>query len=461
MMKAAGLIFLALLLALVAVVASPILTKNPLFLAGLPIAGFCLLLVFLKPDTVFMLILLSRAVLDPILEKTKIGGGAGLGFLLNVFVIMLTGVLISKKTGILKRLGPARYWIPFLGACVISGFTSAERVQAIRLTLNLTTYACMLAAPFLMLNRSSERPKWIKYLLWATYIPVLSTYVGVATKSEMLYFFAADRGAVKGTFSHPNILAFFMVFSATLLIYILRCEPFRLTLAKRMKHAAYLLIVLGALVLTETRSAWIACAVVMGMYALQKERKWLVILALGLGVALALPPIQARIKDLTSESGRKSKELNSMDWRIKLWQSSMPYIARRPLTGYGLGEFQPMSTQFFTLEKKHGAPAHNVYVELLFEVGLLGLLTYVSIYLAILRLFWGYQKKGATESDRRAAFILFWYVVGFMAVSFSDNTLYYLAHNWYFWFFVGLQLRGMELARAEAEPKAVPAPSAA
>jgi hypothetical protein len=39
--------------------------------------------------------------------------------------------------------------------------------------------------------------------------------------------------------------------------------------------------------------------------------------------------------------------------------------------------------------------------------------------------------------------LLFAYVLSYAMVSFSDNMLYYLAFNWYFWFFIGLSARSV------------------
>jgi O-antigen ligase len=87
-----------------------------------------------------------------------------------------------------------------------------------------------------------------------------------------------------------------------------------------------------------------------------------------------------------------------------------------------------------------GAPAHNAYLGILFETGIIGLLSYLFIFFAIL-------KKISLKLSiilKKTSFeyaIIFSYVLSYMVSSFSDNMLYYLAFNWYFWFFIGIMLK--------------------
>ena len=135
-----------------------------------------------------------------------------------------------------------------------------------------------------------------------------------------------------------------------------------------------------------------------------------------------------------------------MVWRFRLWESSVDSIKRRPFTGYGLGSFQELSADFFNLEK-NGAPAHNAYLELLFETGLIGLLSHLAIYFTVLKVFFSRIWRQTKEKSIEAT-LLFSYVIGYIFVGVSDNTLYYLSFNWYFWFFVGLILQCIHLDEA-------------
>lgn len=70
------------------------------------------------------------------------------------------------------------------------------------------------------------------------------------------------------------------------------------------------------------------------------------------------------------------KENGSMDQRIELVTSFVPYFYESPLIGYGPDQFK--------VEVGNGLYAHNNTVELLINYGLLGTLMYYSMYLVIL-----------------------------------------------------------------------------
>ena len=94
--------------------------------------------------------------------------------------------------------------------------------------------------------------------------------------------------------------------------------------------------------------------------------------------------------------------------------------------------------------------AHNVYVELLFETGILGLIAYLGIFLQLLAGF--YLKIRARQDLSAECAVVFSFLIGYLSVCFSDNMLDYVAFNWYFFFFLGLAARSLNLpAKVETE----------
>ena len=431
----------SLLIGLATLVAAPMLTKNVLFLAALPVAATLFLVMVLNIRHMFIFIIMTRAFLDPILAKTKIGGGSGIGGVLNLFVIVMVVLLIAKQPKVLSKNRFVLPWIVFLGLAGLTVFYAPFPGQSVKLLLNLATYAAIFVVPFFIVNDEKEKKFWIKLLFVSSFIPVGFATLGLVVHHPMLYSF--DR--LQGTFTHANILAFYIVLVITVTFYVLRTNILRLTPMQKMFLLFYLADLVLILVVTETRSAWMSFAALFLIYGLLKERKMLFILLVGGALMLALPAVQVRLSDLSEGTGvRSSEKLNSWAWRVKLWESAMPSIRNRFAVGHGLGSFEVLSADFFKLERGKGAPAHNVYVELLFETGIFGLLAYLGIYWAMLKVLFSriYKTRGAPSTE---AAIVFSYVVGYMMVCVSDNALYYLAFNWYFWFFAGVILRTADL----------------
>jgi len=95
---------------------------------------------------------------------------------------------------------------------------------------------------------------------------------------------------------------------------------------------------------------------------------------------------------------------------------------------------------FESVSESEGYGAHNTYLQVIFETGILGIAAYLGIYLKLLRTF--YTKMRNTLGQRSTeSIILFCYIVSYIIVSFGDNMLYYLPLNWYVWFFIGIIMR--------------------
>ena len=77
--------------------------------------------------------------------------------------------------------------------------------------------------------------------------------------------------------------------------------------------------------------------------------------------------------------------------------------------------------------------AHNVFVQLLFETGIVGLFSYIWIFLRGLSWVALYAKY-----DRPGVALTIGVVISYLVVCWSDNLLEYISFNWEFWFTVGL-----------------------
>ncbi len=421
----------------------PIVTQKPILLLALPVALLIFMFMVLNIRTMFLVVLLTRALLDPILAMTQVeASGGGIGGLLNLFVIVMFLSQVLKQPQVLKKNKYVMPWLVFFGACFLSAVFASNRMGAIKLMMNLMTYTAMFFIPFFLVSTQADKKYWVKVLFVSTLLPTFLALVGCVYHHPMLHVY----GRLKGTFAHSNILALYLLFVIVLCFFIQRTRAISMSLLQRGWMWVYILIGIAVLVVTETRSVWIAFALFFAIYGFFKERKILVLGAVGLVILLAVPAVQERLADLKEGTGvRTNEKLNSMSWRFKMWEAATPLILKKPVTGYGLGSFQAMSQDFFDKANQDvGSPAHNVYVELLFETGLPGLLAFCFLILSILKTFLVRMARSNSPPAMESA-IYFSYFIGFLFVSFSDNTLYYLSVNWYMWFVLGLTIVGWQL----------------
>lgn len=416
---------------------------------ALPVAAAIFMFMVLNINTMFTMIILSRAFLDPVVEQTKMqGGGAGIGALLNIFVIVMVILIILRNPWMIKNNPYWKRWLFFLACCSLTVVFSPVRADSIKLVLNLTTYACIFMVPFYLIRSEADKKRWLWMIFYASFVPIFMANVGAVTHIEFLYVWKR----LKSTFTHSNILAFYCVLLIAICVYFLRTRMMRLSLMQRFMMWMYLLNIMAILIITETRSAWISCAVFFALYSVMAEKKLLIVGVLAGCVLFFLPPVQERLSDLQEGTGVYSNQkLNSWAWRQRLWSDATPEIKKKIVAGHGLGSFQYYSKEFSDLEKGHGAPAHNVYVELLFEAGLLGLIGFLAIYQKILSTMYKRYKMRLGDVSRESA-ILFSYLIGYLMVCYSDNALYYLAFNWYLWFFAGVLVASGKFAVPAVKP---------
>ncbi len=161
-----------------------------------------------------------------------------------------------------------------------------------------------------------------------------------------------------GTFPHPNVLGGFLAATLPLVIR----ELFK---NKKIFYVITLAIGCMALFLTFSRSAIIVGVLAMGFVLWQKmkQKKFLIVLMI---LFLSLIAYRLSLIALNDESVVVREELNTA--AVKIWQQS-------PLVGVGLGNFLvelpktiPTRTVYFL------QPVHNIYLLLLTETGIVGLI---------------------------------------------------------------------------------------
>ena len=153
----------------------------------------------------------------------------------------------------------------------------------------------------------------------------------------------------------------------------------------------------------------------------------------------AVPLVQERFQDLmTRTTGTMSSGLNSLAWRVTVWKQSFHFIKESWFVGHGLSSFSYYSPRFF-IDNSSELDAHNVFIKLLFETGILGVTSYLMIFFAMIKAF----AARAFSSVRSVAIegaLMTAYIISYLVSCASDNLQAYLAYNWYFWFFLGVTL---------------------
>ncbi len=312
----------------------------------------------------------------------------------------------------------------------------------------------MFVLPLAIVRTQATAIYFTKVIVLSSVLPVLYGLLQLVTGID---WYQGTR--IASTFTHPNIFAFYLLTTIAIIVSLLASSHVTLSERSRRFLTLYLVPLLVLLIATKTRSAWAGCLVLLLVYGTIQDRRVLV-LALTLPIlALALPAVRDRLLALASGNEYVGwvQSVNPYAWRQILWQKALPLIQQQPIFGHGLYSFPYYSPSFFPLESSRGVDAHNVYMQLLFETGALGLMAYLWIFwrkFAFLFRYWDFDRRGLTMVATMVSV--------YLIICYSDNLLEYVSYCWCFWFTLGVicaHLSHYRLARIEPRHKAIEMPA--
>jgi putative inorganic carbon (HCO3(-)) transporter len=260
----------------------------------------------------------------------------------------------------------------------------------------------------------------VKIFLLSAIVPLL---VGFHQKLTGVGFFSPPAyKRIYATFFHPNPYGLYLSFIIVLTYALLH--------TKQRRSARVALVLLLAcsglsLLLTYSRGAWIALLVSAAVVA--TLTRWRSALAALGGIVLVLtfvPHILYRFEDVTGTAHQ-----GSFWWRVQLWKKMASLVGSNALFGHGLGSFYYFS---------QGWAAHNDYLRLAFETGLVGLVLYLCSVLSI-GFFVLRRIRGEVDPLSRVLSVAFCgLVAGFLVASAVENVVMMPVLQWYFWALAGL-----------------------
>jgi putative inorganic carbon (HCO3(-)) transporter len=307
-----------------------------------------------------------------------------------------------------------------------------------------------------------------------------STFADTSASSNSWFSFVPKSPPVLRMFSilpdsHSfGLLALFLIPFAMILTYFAKNKWQRVFFWKSIFLTAW------AVVLSGTRGIWVAIIPVLFLlifldlkrrdastHALIK--KLIAPILIVVVLIFVSPYIQKGLNDIfnnNAKSGLQRVEsiynLNdsSNSGRIFIWKNTLNYVAHHPITGAGFGNFietlkgavLPDADSNYTnlsleREERFNLPAkyitaHNLYLDILAEVGILGFLAFALYFKSILSALYKFYKKSGAEFAKNPyvfyvlAFAI--YLIWLLAYSFVDGTL--LNDRVLIYFFVSLAL---------------------
>lgn len=209
------------------------------------------------------------------------------------------------------------------------------------------------------------------------------------------------RARVQGAGGYA-VIGFFSSYLtfAHLMVFPLAAATTR-ALAGSVPAAAASVAMLASIVLSTARGAWIALLGGVVVLALVGGRRWAVRLvpaaALVAGLTVALSPnLRAQIEPMFTLEGPNAG-------RVAIYRANLDIVREHPVLGFGFGRYRPHAKPYYEPypaadRKSH---AHNNFLHMAAEAGLLGLAAFALLYAMILRL--GWDAVRATRGTAAAA----------------------------------------------------------
>jgi len=396
---------------------------------GLLFIFLIILIYFFAPVFFIFLILLLRPTLDPILINIRIldlGLGGLIGFIL-IFLALIS--FFIKKTNFNK---PSKIlfsaFIVFAFIQSISFFTSSDNLEGFK---EMSRTMSIVAIFSLILIHVQSKKDALLVLKGISLSCVLPLIIGIFYNPFVDKHGEGHR--FQSVMEHPNVMAFF-------LIVVIGCVIFRIVEENNEKgqfsnfDRLYLVSLVVALILTKTRSAWVAFFIMIFITSVLFYRQYLVYLMLICLLAGFTPFVQNRVLNAVnfSKTSISINQESSFGWRVEQWKNLFQKGMQQPFWGQGWMADIRISG--------NNLAAHNDYLGLFVRYGIFAMLLYYFLYFYIFLIARNNLRFSKEILTLKMSRFFVAYIPAFLIMSLSENLFSYVVVHWLFWALVGVYM---------------------
>ncbi|MED4157534.1 O-antigen ligase [Shouchella clausii] len=342
------------------------------------------------------------------------------------FVYLLSFIFLIKDRKISHFKKIDKWLIVLLITSVISVLWSVNpivTVQRVATILGTTIFGLFLGFTFSL-------KQIIKILSVSFVFIIMMTFIAVLFYPHQGLFLDHRGVTWQGVFPHKNWLGRYMVLGAGVYMFIILLSERKLT-----KLISFLLICisLGILFMTGSTTSYIILLAIFVLLPLFSgfKLKGNLFLSMSSFVLAATTLLAILILDrLNSILELFGRDL-TFTGRTDIWSATLHMVSIRPF-GYGYGAFwnnwDGPSAMVYQMIGRDTAPhAHNGFIDLMLNVGILGLLVFIIGYVHALLNSIKYIRQ---EKDPVSFWIMF-YLVYFIFINIAESNI--MVHNNLFW----------------------------
>ncbi|WP_295148608.1 O-antigen ligase [uncultured Peptoniphilus sp.] len=372
----------------------------------------------------------------------------GLIMLLSMgFFVLLRTFLYKEEFKVGKRTVPLAIFVFII---VFSTITSIDPSGSVR---DLALNAAGISFLFAMTNSIKTRGQlnaFISTLLLSALVValfgVLQYFTGVEMRPEWLDTENNTDIAVRvySVFFNPNILAEYLVLITPIAVGM---TWYTKRMRKKILFAGSTGILLICIVMTLSRGGWVGLALAALAFVLLVDKRLLLLgVPMGLGGLAFLPQ---KVVDRITSIGSTVDSSNM--YRIKIWQITRDVIRDNMVGGVGFG-YVPFKETFEryirTMPIYH---AHNTYLEVAAEIGLIGFIFFMLLLFSSLKYTYVNLVKSQDKYYKYLGAGLFASIIGIMGHGLVEHFLYIPRIIFTFWIVLGIIFTAINVEKLEKE----------
>jgi O-antigen ligase len=344
-------------------------------------------------------------------------------FLAGVMLIAISFLEVIKKKIKKDDLKIFIPWMIFLGANIFLSFFSFDKQASLVNFFRLLSFFSAFVFGYLIFNTSGKLTNLARLIIFSAIIPSTVAWWQLVNRGG---FYDGERWRLVGTFTHPNMLAIYLVLVICLTLFV--TLNLRKNAIEKIPYGLLAIFFIVPLLFTYTRVAWLAIAFILFAVGVYRFRKLLLISILAFFLLYLFAPFfQDRIATLSGIGAA-----DSSSWRLELWRDMAGYIKANPWFGYGPGTASSFLGKNIPRLLVETEP-HNDYLRIWLESGIFVLLLYFWIFIDYLKRLWFGFKNESRPRFKMLIFFLILFTIAMGGASLTDNVLKDAVMQWEFW----------------------------
>lgn len=368
--------------------------------------------VLIYPEVYFIFFILVRSSVD-LMDTHQMIGNINVASVITILLIFIGIMVLCKKDNLAKIKGDTfllninRIFLLFLLVSLFSLINTGNFIISFADWFRLVSVIVIFNYAYLYLSGEDNLRFLIYLVLLSSILPLCFGFYQFLFNAGNLFTPGFNR--IYGTFVHPNVFGQYLLVVFFLVFYFISNHKSN----RIFRIGLYLLIslIIFEIYHTFARGVWIALFVSLILYSLSYRalgRKFFYLLIAALLISFVYANIQERFMDITHPG---SYHMSSWEWRVMVWNKTVSSIKEHPIIGHGLGMYK----------QKFYFAAHNDYLRLAYEIGILGLIFY--LYFPCYILFESIKNSlsaGDTYEKKKNAIVIC-LIVALLIMSTADN----------------------------------------